>query len=207
MRPQALPTDTLLARAKQGDKDSCQALWERYDPYIRRLIAIQQCSGRVRRRVGISDISQEVWIEVFKWVRTSCPPTGGAFVAGLSTLVVRKLSRILRDLGRQLRNPDREQDLGTNSDFNRLEEGLASGDPSPSKQFLKDEFARELQEFLTTLPVKQRRALELMYFQDCTMEEISKRLGCSLGSVNGFVQRGRAAVLGWLEGRTENGHE
>src|SRR5215467_5939549 len=47
---------------------------------------------------------------------------------------------------------------------------------------------------LRKLPERQRLVLVLHYLGDCTVEQIAAELGCPVGSVKGWLSRGRAAL-------------
>ena len=47
---------------------------------------------------------------------------------------------------------------------------------------------------LRKLPERQRLVLVLHYLGDCTVEQIAAELGCPVGSVKGWLSRGRTAL-------------
>ncbi len=60
--------------------------------------------------------------------------------------------------------------------------------PSPSSDVVL------LVEALRTLPVKQRHAVVLHYLADLSVEQVATELGAPVGSVKGWLSRGRAAL-------------
>ena len=61
-------------------------------------------------------------------------------------------------------------------------------------ELIRSEQQRLLLEILAELPERQRHALLLHYFEDLSVEESAKRLGCSVASVKTHLHRGRKAL-------------
>ena len=57
---------------------------------------------------------------------------------------------------------------------------------------------------LRTLPERQRLVLVLHYLGDCSVEQIAAELGCPMGSVKGWLSRGRAALAAALRVHDDN---
>ncbi|WP_214110484.1 SigE family RNA polymerase sigma factor [Acrocarpospora catenulata] len=80
----------------------------------------------------------------------------------------------------------------------KLEEYPA--DELPELAFYQDPGHRydELEHALSRLPVRQRTAIVLRYYEDMTEPEIAKALGISVGTVKSTVSRGIAKLRGEL---------
>ena len=48
------------------------------------------------------------------------------------------------------------------------------------------------------LPQRQRQALVLRYYADCTLHQVADLLGCPLGTAKSLIHRGLAALKGEL---------
>ena len=56
----------------------------------------------------------------------------------------------------------------------------------------------ETWEALGRLPERQRQALVLRYYADCTLHQVAELLGCPLGTAKSLIHRGLAALKGEL---------
>jgi RNA polymerase sigma-70 factor (ECF subfamily) len=64
-----------------------------------------------------------------------------------------------------------------------------------------DETAGRLSRALTGLPVEQRRAIELAFYQGCTQEEIARATGEPLGTIKARIRRGMLTLRQRLKDR------
>ena len=86
----------------------------------------------------------------------------------------------------------------------RLLEGwwLRRAEPPPAERpenrFERGEMAERVQRGLAVLSSRQRQVLELVFYQDLTIEEASSVLGVSLGTARTHYARGKAVLLAVL---------
>ena len=71
-------------------------------------------------------------------------------------------------------------------------------DPAPEEHLERSESARRVRRGLAALSSRQREVLELVFYQDLTIEEASRVLGISLGTARTHYARGKAALLAVL---------
>src|SRR5437660_187639 len=98
--------------------------------------------------------------------------------AWLRQMLAFTLADALRALGRAKRDAAREQSLEVALDQSSVRIGswLAADQSSPSEQAQEHEQAVRLAEALALLPEAQREAVVLRYYQDCSLDEISRQL-------------------------------
>lgn len=136
------------------------------------------------------DMSQEAFLRAFERfdaLRES--PGAGAWLR----TVVTNLS--LNHLSRHRSRWKLFSEL-SDEDSAGIEERTAS--PDPEVQGLQ-ETGQDLQEALLRLPDSQRIPLVLFHFEDMSYEEISRKLGVSLGKVKTCIFRARRALKTFLE--------
>src|SRR5262249_25791655 len=90
------------------------------------------------------------------------------------------------------RDVTRERSLETVMDASsqRLEQWLASEDPSPLEKTMRQEQLFRLAEGLAALPPDQQLAVTLKHLHDWPVEDISRRMGRSEASIAGLLRRG-----------------
>ncbi len=72
---------------------------------------------------------------------------------------------------------------------------------SPEEYALRRELDGEIQKSLSMLPPQQRMAVVLCDVQGFSYDEISKIMGCSIGTVRSRISRGRAQLRDYLSAR------
>lgn len=68
----------------------------------------------------------------------------------------------------------------------------------PEERFERGEAAQRVRRALARLSSRQRQVLELVFYQDMTIEEASSVLGISLGTARTHYARGKAVLLAAL---------
>jgi len=81
-----------------------------------------------------------------------------------------------------------------------LEEELISEEDTPESALLKDERDRKVYSALGTLNPQYRTALELLYFEELSHEEIAQAMGVKIRQVYNLLERGRKSLRKTLEG-------
>jgi RNA polymerase sigma-70 factor (ECF subfamily) len=121
--------------------------------------------------------------------------------AWLNKILKNTLNDTLRRAVSQKRNYERQQSLGDglNGSAGGLEEMLSATGTSPSGRVSRREQIERMHSYLRQIPERQRRALELKYLHDASLEEIAAVLNCSLAAAGGLIRRGLkslAALMG-----------
>ena len=79
-----------------------------------------------------------------------------------------------------------------------LDESLPDGEPGGEELASNRERAARVRQALASLPVRQRAALVLCYYEERSQAEAAALLGVSEGALESLLSRGRAALKKWL---------
>lgn len=156
----------LMQRLAAGDLHAAGALYDRYASLILGL-----ARRILRNEQDAEDVVQEVFSQAWRTAATFEPGRGsvGAW------LVMMTRSRSIDRLRSRQARPDltgaHDPDL------------MPSLTPGPSDELLQNERAGHVRAAMLALPVTQRAALELAYFDGLSQSEIAQRLAEPLGTV------------------------
>jgi RNA polymerase sigma-70 factor (ECF subfamily) len=165
------------------------------------VLARMQLGPAARNKLEASDMVQQTLLEACRkrdQFRGHC----AAEMAGwLRQLLAFNLADAARAAGRVKRDVARERSLEAALDQSsaRLGAWLAADQSSPSERAECHELAARLAGVLTQVPEAQRQALLLRYCQDCSVEEISRRLDRTPAAVAGLLKRGLRQLRTLLE--------
>jgi RNA polymerase sigma-70 factor (ECF subfamily) len=164
---------------------------ERFRSYLH-LLAEAQLDRRLRSKLDPSDVVQQTLLQAHQARQQFRGSSDGELAAWLRQILARTLLHYVRDYHRSKRDLSREWSLeaACQASSARLEAWLAAEQSSPSHHALKLEEALGVAEALRTLPDRQREAVVLYYWQDCTLAEIGEHLGCSTAAAGGLLRRG-----------------
>jgi RNA polymerase sigma-70 factor, ECF subfamily len=169
---QAVPHGTaeadisVVQRLAAGDRD---AVAELYDRHAARIMGL--AIRIVRNSSDAEDIVQEVFSQAWRTAPNYQPARGT--VAGWLLMMART-----RAIDR-LRSRQARRDSGDAPDL----DGLPADVAPVSEQLIASQQAARVREAMVTLPVEQRTALELAYFEGLTQTEIAERTQTPLGTV------------------------
>jgi RNA polymerase sigma-70 factor (ECF subfamily) len=161
----AAPEDVLIARCAQGDRAAQKVLFTRLRPQV-----LRHVSYLVRRRAEVDDISQEVFLEVFR----SLPTFQGrsSFSTWVHRITVRATYRHLRRQWKGEPPPEIKNDEG---------EPAADADPGANAE-IRDRQTRALA-ILEKLSPKKRLVLLMHDLQGIEAAEIAKLVGAPVLTV------------------------
>jgi RNA polymerase sigma-70 factor (ECF subfamily) len=156
----------LVGRLASGDLD---AAGELYDRHAGRILALAR---RILRDEGdAEDIVQEVFSQA--WRTATRYEAGRGSVAGWLLMIAR--TRAIDRLRARQARPDTTADV--------LLETMPGNTQAPSDQAIANEQYALIRQGLVALPVEQRTALELAYFEGLSQSEIAERLAAPLGTI------------------------
>lgn len=164
---------------------------DRYRNYLR-LLARVRLGPRAGGRMDPSDLVQQTLLEAYQKREQFRGATDGERAAWLRTILARNVADAMRAQGRLKRDVTRERSLERElaASSVRLGNWLAADGPSPSEYAQKHEQAIKLADALARLPVDQREALVLHYWQGCSLAEVGAHLDRTTAAVAGLLKRG-----------------
>lgn len=156
----------VVQRLAAGDRD---AVAELYDRHAARIMGL--AIRIVRNSSDAEDVVQEVFSQAWRTAPNYQPARGS--VAGWLLMMAR--SRAIDRLRSRLTRHDADDrpDL----------DGLPADVAPVSEQLIASQQVAHVREAMTALPVEQRTALELAYFEGLTQTEIAERTQTPLGTV------------------------
>jgi RNA polymerase sigma-70 factor, ECF subfamily len=158
------------------------ALERLFRKYVR--LAYRVAVGILNDRAEAEDITQEIFLEVYRKAHLYDPSRGSVRVWLLQYVYHRTLRRKAA-LGR--RAAYRGEPL-------EAAEELADYDGS---RLTPDECRWVLRTGLAQLPERQRTTLELSCFEDLPLRDVAERLGVSVGCTRHYYYRGLARLQQW----------
>ena len=178
-RPESAETQAedrdCLRRLASGDGDAAGRLYDRHARAIYSLVL------RIVADEGdTEDVVQEVFAQAWRQAARYDPSRGavGAWLLMMArTRAIDRLRARRTRLGPQTGEDDRMLDL-------------PSGTPDAATEMIDAEQARLVQRALNGLPLLQRLAIELAYFEGLTQREIAARLEEPLGTVKTRIRLG-----------------
>jgi RNA polymerase sigma-70 factor, ECF subfamily len=156
----------VVQRLAAGDRD---AVAELYDRHAARVMGL--ALRIVRNSSDAEDVVQEVFSQAWRTAPNYQPARGT--VAGWLLMMART-----RAIDR-LRSRESRRDAVDGPEL----DGLPADVAPVSEQLIASQQAARVREAMMTLPVEQRTALELAYFEGLTQTEIAERTQTALGTV------------------------
>ncbi len=168
-----LPDEALLRRVAEIEDAPFEVLFHRHSAAAFSLA--RHMLGPVRAEEAVQEAFLDLWRTASRY-----DPSRGSVRTWLLSLVRNRSIDALRRLGSRER-----RDLAVAS----LEQRLAS-EESIEADFARREQAASVRAALATLPIDQRRVLELAYFGGWSQVEIAGYLDVPLGTVKGRARLG-----------------
>ena len=178
----------LIAGMAQGDERAASSLYDRHGAVM---------YGLALRMVGEPADAEEVVLDAFAqaWRDAKRYDTSRGSVAGWLTTIARtRALDLIRARGRR----SRMTDTATAT----LDEpaAMGSGFAAPDVEVLETERAVAVKSALDQLPIPQRQAIELAFFEGLTHHEVADRLREPLGTVKTRIRLGMQKLRDSLVG-------
>jgi RNA polymerase sigma-70 factor (ECF subfamily) len=164
--------------------------WIEYRSYLQ-ILAKRHLASRYHAKLDCSDIVQQTLVHALG-AHTQYRGNSEAERRGwLRQILVRNIAHATRELHTKKRDIAREAQIQEDIDASsmKLESLLMDKSSSPSQLAIKTDLVRVLANALEELPKDQRRAIELRYWEDQSLQEISLTLGKSTTAVAGLLHR------------------
>jgi RNA polymerase sigma-70 factor (subfamily 1) len=201
----------LLCKARAGEAEALGELCALYRNYLR-MVVRTGLGPRLRERVEMSDVVQEVLVEVVRQFPQFTGQNEAALVGWLRRLVGQKLADLGRYHSRAKRAgastalpldgmaSDSAGGLRAGEESGRLLDMLALSQTSPSQAASRREQIVLLADALAALPEPEADVLWLHSTENLSFEAIGERFGLSRKSIRGIMARGLKRLKRSLEG-------
>jgi RNA polymerase sigma-70 factor (ECF subfamily) len=165
-----------------GDERALRAMYDEHGPLVYTYCARTVGSNRA------ADVTQDVFISAWR-SRERFDPERGSFAGWLMTIAKRRCVDALRHSGRR---PEFATDTAGENGLS-----LTSSDVKTVER-IADRML--LDEIISSLPGRARRAVELAFFEQMTHPEIAASTGQPLGTVKSDIRRALLAMRDQLGG-------
>jgi RNA polymerase sigma-70 factor (ECF subfamily) len=191
----------LLVLAKAGDGAALGRLLERYHNYMRLLVRVQ-VGRRLRSKVDIEDLLQEIWLEIHRKIVLFRGVSEGEFLVWVRRVIGSILAnQVRRYLGTKRRDLRLERALSEELDQSSraLNRSLVAPQSTPSQQAVRREQAVLLADALQALPEDYREVIILRQLEGLSFPDVARRMGRTEDSVKNVWLRALARLRRTLE--------
>jgi RNA polymerase sigma-70 factor (ECF subfamily) len=176
-----------IRRAREGDADAREALFEQWRPFVKLVLRARGRPG-VGARADSSDMVQETLLRAADHLSEFAGQSVEEWKGWLARIAGREQVRQLRmHLGAGRRAAGREAALilndATGSGASRLSQWLAASQTSPSMAASRAESAVRLAAALDALSDDHREVLTLRHLEGLDFPEVAAKMGRSAGAV------------------------
>lgn len=177
--------ESLVAAHLRGDPAAFRELVRRYGDGV---------LGYLVRMTGNRDQAEDLFQETFQKVHEKARTfRGGSFKSWLFTIA----TRLTIDTARRRKRPatiSLNRPTDCDSDPSPLETVASQAAADPVDELVREEQKEQVRRAIESLPVGQRSALVLAYYQQLSYQEVAEALGCSVGSVKTQMSRALAKL-------------
>jgi RNA polymerase sigma-70 factor (ECF subfamily) len=187
----------MLQRARAGDARAFEELFGRCSDELRRAIDLR-LDRRLRKRLDVSDVLQETYLEALRRLPAYLQQPPAAFGLWLRWLARDRLLVLHRQhLGTDRRSLRRELPLPPADSSTQFVEALA-GNTSPSQAIAALEVAERLRQALEQLDEDEREVILMRHFEHLGNQEIAWLLGLSESAAHKRYARALLRLRGLL---------
>ncbi|QOJ15597.1 MAG: sigma-70 family RNA polymerase sigma factor [Planctomycetia bacterium] len=181
---------SLLERARRGDRDAISALLVEVGPQVR-----ARLNGRIgaawRGVLDEDDVMQVTYMEAFLRFFQFAPQGENALIAWLAQIAENNLRDAIRGLERAKRpDPRRRVQTSAQDSSYALLENLARHSGTPSKIMRREESVSMLDEAIAQLPADYQTVVREYDLEGNSADAVAKKMGRTEGAI--YMLRARA---------------
>ncbi len=194
----------VLARARDNDRESMEALFTRFYPKVQRLVHINLATDlRINRpwmaaRFSTGDVVQEVFRSILTDLSSFAGTNEGAFAGYLAMVVRNRILDVIRFHEAARRD-------GRRGAVPVEDSGLAAAEDDPANAAASQEELKRFHEALNEFPERERLLIRARLEKSATFDELTERLGYSSVSVARRAFYDAQAKLATFLGNSEGG--
>ncbi len=179
--------ESLIAAHLQGDPTAFRELVRQYGDSV---------LGYLFHMTGNRDQAEDLFQETFKRVHEKAHTyRGGSLKSWLFTIATRVTIDLLRRRKRlTVVSLSQEADCDEETAVPQASTLAAENAADPAEEVVKEEQKQQVRRAIASLPVGQRAALVLAYYQQLSYPEVAEALGCSVGAVKTQMSRALATL-------------
>ncbi len=196
--------ESLLQRARDGDRDAMNDLFESCRAYVG-FLARSHVESWIQAKVDSSDLIQQTLMEAHQGFPDFSGQTEGEWIAWLKQILKHNATDFVRRFGAAKRRATLEVAISTGNDstYFRAAPELSSGGESPSQVMVRREQEIEISEALATLPEAYQEVIVLRNLQRLPFDEIAERMGRSRPATQMLWMRALKKLQAQLHVETE----
>jgi len=179
--------ESLIAAHLQGDPTAFRELVRQHGDSV---------LGYLFRMTGNRDQAEDLFQETFQRVHEKAHTyRGGSLKSWLFTIATRVTIDLVRRRKRlTVVSLSQEVDCDEASAVPQASTLAAGNAADPAEALVKEEQKQQVRRAIESLPVGQRAALVLAYYQQLSYPEVAEALGCSVGAVKTQMSRALATL-------------
>ena len=181
-----MQTDDLIVKLKSGDNVAFAFLVDEYRKKITTL-----CYGFVRNQEDAEDITQEVFLEIFRSINNFRSDSS------LSTWIYR--ISVSRSLNHIKKNKFKQLITGIESLFTPSKNYNSPEADRPDMKIENKEKAKEFQKIIDALPENQRIAFVLNKYDDLSYNQTAEVMGMSISAIESLIHRAKTNIKKQLD--------
>lgn len=181
MWPDAEKTQDLLAQVQAGDREATDRLLERHRQALRQMVQMR-LDARLRQRVDVSDVVQEVLVEASRRLQEYLAHPTMPYHLWLRQIARdRIIDTYRRHRGSSKRSLDREMALdlpaGDAHSTQELVRQLVGRELTPAQAAVQAELAQLVAAAIRELPEQDAEILVMRHYEQLSNQEIAQALG------------------------------
>ena len=174
-RPRADDVGGWIEAARAGDRGALEQLIQHIRGYLL-LVANQELSPALQRKVGPSDVVQETFVQLQKNLDQFRGSTEPELLAWVRRILLNGIHDVQRRYQADMRDVGREQPLSGDSVLGMLPANPQAQTPGPSVAAMENETAEALQRAIQRLPDEYRDVLRLRTWDRLSFTEVGTRM-------------------------------
>jgi RNA polymerase sigma-70 factor (ECF subfamily) len=186
-----------IERAIAGDPVALERLLLDYYAPLAEHVSVA-LPASIRSVVGIDDIIQQVYSQVFRDIGSFESREDSSFLAWLKTIADNRIRDNLRQHRAKKRGGDQRRVIALPNEgspfVDDLVEEYAATSVTPSREVARREAIQAIQIALADLPKDYRLVVQLRYFDGLSLEETAEAVGKTTGAVRGVLDRAKQKI-------------